>query len=80
VSGEVNWPSMRDIVLQRLHGTYDSLSKEDMQKPILHMQDPETMDSITLSPQDILIEVNALSEIGKKIIVAQVRLLGLLQP
>ena len=79
-SGNIEWKKMKELVLQRLHAKYDALSKEERQRTVLHMQDPETMESITLSPDDQITEVQSLSDIGKKIVVAQIQLISTLQP
>ena len=76
----VDWKKMRDLVLQRINAKWAGLSRDEWQKPMWHTQDPETMESITLSPNEIITEVTALSNIGKKYITGAIMLLNKLQP
>lgn len=78
--GEVDWTQSRDIVLKRLHARYDGMSEALRAMPTIVFQDPETMETIMVSPNEAILEVNNLSELGKKIIAAVLQELSRLQP
>jgi hypothetical protein len=71
---------MQETALIRMHAKYDKMPRADKQKSLLHIQDPETMDSIILTPDDQIYEVTHLTEIGKKLIVASLQHISSLQP
>ena len=77
---DAQWKSMQTIVLLRLHAKWDNLSAKDKNKPFFHIQDPDTLESVTLSPNDIIAEVSALTDIGKAYISATILLINRLQP
>jgi len=76
----VDWSKSRDIVLKRLHARYDGMSEALRAMPTIVFQDPETMETIMVSPNEALLEVNNLSDLGKKIIAATIQQLRRLQP
>ena len=74
------WQKMQKLVLIRLHAKYDPMSERMRNLPTIHFQDPDTMESVLLSPKDALAEVTAMTDIGKHIIQGTIRLLQELQP
>jgi len=66
-----DWPKLRDAVLKRLRVNWAAKSETMRTLPTYQMQDPDTMESIMLSPNEYIREVEHLTEIGKKIIVAE---------
>ena len=66
-----DWPKLRDAVLQRLRANWATKSEVLRTLPTFQMQDPDTLESIMLSPNEYIREVEHLTEIGKKIIVAE---------
>ena len=74
------WQNMQKLTLQRLHAKYDTMSKRMLNLPTLHFQDPDTMESILVSPKDAIAEVEVLTDIGKHIIQGTIKLLQELQP
>lgn len=76
---EVDWAKERQVVLTYLHSKYDTMSEFMRNRPFLLFNDPATMETIQLSPADVINEVNNLSDIGKKIIVAELKKMGRLQ-
>ena len=77
---EPDWQRMKDLVLQRLRAKYNAMSESLRNLPTIHFQDPDTMESILLSPNDAIREVSNLSEIGKKILVGEINKLQKMQP
>lgn len=77
---QAEWQRMQKLVLQRLHAKYDNMSKTMRNLPTLHFQDPDTMEGLLVSPNDAVIEVEALSDVGKHIIQGVMKLLEQLQP
>jgi len=76
---EPDWSKGRDRVLAYLRAKNATRSDYMNNLPFLTFQDPETMEEIRVSPNDAVIEVNNLSEIGKKIIVATLKNMDRLQ-
>ncbi len=77
---DAEWARMQKLVLQRLHAKYDGMSDRMRNLPTIHFQDPDTMESVLLSPREAISEVEALSDVGKHIIQGTIRLLQELQP
>lgn len=77
---EVDWNRYRDIVLQRMRAKYERMSDYLRALPTFVFQDPATMQSQILSPNDAIREVTNLSELGKKIIVAEINKMSAMQP
>lgn len=77
---EPDWQRMKDLVLQRLRAKYNAMSESLRNLPTIHFQDPDTMESVLLSPNDAIREVSNLSEIGKKILVGEINKLQKMQP
>ena len=75
-----DWNRMKDLVLQRLRAKYNAMSESLRNLPTIHFQDPNTMESILLSPNDVIREVSALSELGKKVVSAEITKLQKMQP
>ena len=75
----MDWDKSRQIVLTYLNAKYAKFSDFLRQLPNQLFNDPETMETIQVSPSDALREVQNLSELGKKIIVATLRNLDRLQ-
>ena len=75
-----DWSKMRDLVLQRFRAKYAVMSDYLRNLPTIHFQDPDTMQSILVSPSDAIREVTNLSDLGKKIIAAEISKLQNLQP
>lgn len=76
----VDWNKYRDLVLQRLRARYASFSETLRNMPTIVFQDPETMETLMLSPNDAIREVNNLSDLGKKYMTAEIRKLAQMQP
>lgn len=70
----------RDLVLAYLKSKYSEWSERMRNLPNFIFNDPETLDTIMLSPNDVLQEVAATSDLGKKIIKAELQKLSRLQP
>lgn len=66
-----DWPKMRDAVLIRLRANWANKSETLRNLPTFKFQDPVTMEDIMLTPNEYIREVEHLTEIGKKIIVAE---------
>ena len=77
---EAEWKKMQFLVKTRLHAKYDSMSDRMKNLPTIHFQDPQTLESVLLSPKDAINEVEALTDIGKHIIKGTIALLQELQP
>lgn len=69
---EVDWNRYREIVLTRMRAKYSVMSEALRNLPTIVFQDQETMETIMLSPNDAIREVSNLSELGKKIISAEI--------
>ena len=70
----------RQVVLQRMRAKWSMMSDYMRSLPTYVFQDPQTMQTITLSPNDAIREVENFSEIGKRIIVAEATKIQQLQP
>jgi hypothetical protein len=75
----IDWEKSRNIVLTYLQDKFSKRSKtmRDLQNFIFN--DPESLEIVLLSPNEVVQEVSALSELGKKIIRAELAKLGRLQ-
>ena len=69
---EPDWKRMQTVVLNFLRAKYDRLPESQRQLPYFVFNDPDTMELINLSPNDVIREVSALSELGRKIITAEI--------
>lgn len=67
----VDWDRMRKTVLTLINAKYGRMADYQRNLPYLVYQDEETLETIQVSPNDAIIEVTNMSEIGKKIIVAE---------
>lgn len=76
---EINWQKDRQIVLTYLHSKYDSMSEFMRARPFIVFQDSVSLETILVSPNDAINEVNFLSDLGKKIITAELVKMGRLQ-
>uniref|UniRef100_A0A6M3J3P5 Uncharacterized protein n=1 Tax=viral metagenome TaxID=1070528 RepID=A0A6M3J3P5_9ZZZZ len=69
---EVNWQEMKKIALARMEAKYNQMSDSLRNLPTLIFQDPDTMQTIVLSPNEAIREARNLSELGKKVIAATI--------
>jgi len=76
----VDWNRYKTIVLQRLRATWSQMSDYMRNLPTYPFQDPDTMKEVLLSPNQVIREVEMLTELGRKIIVAESMKMGELQP
>lgn len=76
----VDLTRLRTIVLQRMRAVWDGLAEYQRNLPTYVFQDSDTGKEFTLSPNDVIREVELMSEQGKKIIVAEATKMGQLQP
>lgn len=70
----------RQVVLQRMRAKWNIMSDYMRNLPTYVFQDPQTFETITLSPNQAIKEVETLSDLGKRIIVAEAIKLQMLQP
>lgn len=68
---EIDWGKAQKIVLTYLNDKYDSLSHRLRETKNFVFNDPETFETVLISPNDAIIEVESLSSLGKKIIAAE---------
>jgi len=66
-------------VLARMRARYSGMSEFQRNLPNLPLQDPDTMETIYLSPNEQVREVEHMTNIGKKIIVAEINKISQLQ-
>lgn len=75
-----NIEQLRPIVLQRMRAKWNMMSDYMRNLPTYVFQDPQTFQTITLSPNDAIKEVETLTELGRKIIIAESMKLQSMQP
>ena len=71
-----DWNRMKEVVLQFLRTKYGRLPESQRMLPYIMFTDPDTMELIPISPNDAIREVSNLSELGRKIIVAEINKVG----
>jgi hypothetical protein len=74
----IDWAANRDFVLARKRASYSGMADYQRNLPVLPLID-STGQRVYLSPNDIINEVEHLTDLGKKIIVAELKLAGKLQ-
>jgi hypothetical protein len=74
-AASIDWVANRDFVLARKRAAYAKMSDYQRNLPILPLVD-DNGDRVYLSPNDIISEVEHLTDLGKKIIVAELKLTG----
>ena len=79
MSEQPDWNRMRSIVLDFLRAKYARMAESQRSLPYIMFQDPQTMQSIPISPNDAIREVEALTELGKKIISAEISKISRMQ-
>ncbi len=63
---------MKAAVLKLLHTKYDLLPDWKKNMPYFNFQDEKTLEHIQLSPNDAIREVSNLTDLGKKLILAEI--------
>ena len=79
-SPQNDWQKIRDLLLPRFQAKYAAMSDFQRQLPAFPLQDPDTMETILLTPNEVIREITHLSDIGKKILAAEAQKLRQLQP
>ena len=72
----VDYQKARDFILARKKAAYSQMSKLQRNLPAIPWQDPVTLETVPLSPNDILQEIERLTPIGKALIKAELRKIG----
>lgn len=71
----IDWAANRDFVLVRKRASYAGMADYQRNLPVLPLVD-NSGQRVYLSPNDIINEVEHLTDLGKKIIVAEMKLIG----
>jgi hypothetical protein len=80
ISDSVDWTKLQTLVLKRMQANAATMTSEQLNNILLHMQDPDTMEEIALSYADQIREIQALTDIGKKLIAMEIRKISQLHP
>jgi hypothetical protein len=80
ISATVDWKRLQGLVLKRMQANAAAMTPTQLNKILLHLQDPDTMEEIALSYAEQIKEIQALSDVGKKLISMEIRKIAQLHP
>jgi hypothetical protein len=80
ISDTVDWGRLQTLVLKRMQANAATMTSEQLNNIMLHFQDPDTMEEIALSYADQIREIQALTDVGKKLIAMEIRKIAQLHP
>jgi hypothetical protein len=79
ISANIDWKRLQTLVLQYMNANAAKMTKDQLNMP-MYIQDPDTMEEIPLTYPEQIKEIQALSDIGKKLISMKIHLLAQLHP
>ena len=69
---EIDWEKAQQIVLVYLNDKYSTISQRLRSMKNFVFNDPETFETVLISPNDAILEVEAMSPLGKRIVAAEI--------